>query len=119
MSITFSVVGERIDWDNDADADKYINMSNVNAADVLDALGYSLAPDYSGEVRSRELALRCLRVIGQGEDAELPMVESGGPGTGQCRVISCGRRAGYVVERATQLLALCKRAGDLGMVSYG
>jgi len=35
------------------------------------------------------------------------------------RVIDCGRRSGYCEERAQQLLAMCERAGDLGIISWG
>jgi hypothetical protein len=49
-----------------------------------------------------------------------PTVDIGGPGTGQCRVISFGRDRDYVTQRLENFLALTKVAMEHGFsVSFG
>lgn len=93
--------------------DAEINMANGNALDLLRWLG--LTVDYCGEVLASDLAPILRRRLwdeSRNHDAATSGEESGGPGTGQCRMISMGRTSGYLRQRCEQLLATCERAGD-------
>ena len=116
MSITFSIQGEHHCGDYDcADCNaRQLNLANRNALDLLVFLG--IEPDYCGGIRGRELAQRVENALADphATDPEVPTTESRGG-----RVISCGRPAGYLRERATWLLDIARLAGDLGRVSWG
>lgn len=112
MSMDFSVVGEKRhcnEWCAECDK-QFINMSNVNACDVLRALGIDTSECY-GEMPARKLAKLCR--------ANLNIVDPGQEGYEEGRVINCARRPGYLNERIAQILALCERAGDLGKIAWG
>jgi hypothetical protein len=109
-------------WAKDLDApdqfscdvcDSEINMSNANAGDLLVWVG--LPNEYCGNVSASDLAPILRRRLwdeSRNHDAATSGEESGGPGTGQCRMISMGRTSGYLRQRCEQLLATCERAGD-------
>lgn len=93
--------------------DHEINMANDSALDLLRWLG--LTVDYCGDVPAKELAPILRRRLwdeSRNHDAAIPGEVSGGPGTGQCQFVDCGRAAGYLRQRCEQLLATCERAGD-------
>ena len=83
-----------------------VNMANGNARNILAALG--ITGDLWGSMDGRQL----LRAI-DGCDpawAERAHEESGGPGTGQCRVINCGLSAADVAERLAILREIAAEA---------
>jgi len=93
--------------------DAQINMANSNAMDLFTWLG--LPMEYIGSIPARELAPKLRRRLWDVErnhDEAIPGEESGGPGTGQCRMIYAGRRPGYLRSQCERLLATCERAGD-------
>ena len=93
--------------------DAEINLANGNALDLLRWLG--LTVDYCGEVSAKELAPVLRRRLwdeSRNHDAAISGEESGGPGTGQCRMISVGRDPGYLRRQCERLLATCERAGE-------
>lgn len=93
--------------------DAEINLANDNALDLLRWL--SLPVDYCGDVPAMELAPILRRRLwdeSRNHDSALASEESGGPGTGQCRLISMGRDSGYLRRQCERLLATCDRAGD-------
>lgn len=94
-----------------------LNLSNVNACDLLRWLDYE--PDYAGELSARDLAARCRRRLwpeARNVDAAVPQTES--RGARGARFIECGREAGYLRDRTERLLAVAQAAGD-GLVYYG
>lgn len=100
MSITFFADAER----------EGLNLSNVNAADLMRWLGYE--PDCCGSLEARELAARCRRRLwpeARNFDAALAGEVQRAPG--RATFIYCGRRAGYLRERTSQLLALAESPG--------
>lgn len=119
MSVTFWVTGEETDPER---RETFVNVANDNAADLLRWLGIPFdAGDLWGEAKASELAALCRRRLWNepiNQDPGVQGSESGGPGTGQVRVVDCGRRPGYLPERAAELLALCVRAGG-GRISWG
>lgn len=90
-----------------------LNMANGNAADLFRWLG--IEPDLwtAPAMLARDLAVACRRRswdVQRNHDPAREPVESGGPGTGQCRLVECGRPADYLRGRAAALLAVCEQA---------
>ena len=109
MSITFNVEGERPDLDR---PETYLNVNNMNGAELLRWLGLSGEP--YGEVSTSDLEARCRRRLwpeprnaDTGRSAEEPEEHRG-------RVHIGGRRAGYLPEKAEELVKLCERAKARG-----
>lgn len=105
MSVTFWIEGVAIDHD---DPRTFVNVSNLNARDLLDWLGYVAGPCLSGSLDSRELAARCRRRLWdepRNQDAAIPpeSMRSG-------RVVICGRLAGTLRTRCEDLLKLAEGA---------
>jgi hypothetical protein len=102
MSVTFSIEGQRPDYD---DPSTFVNLSNVNAADLLEWL--ALPRDLWGQIDARELAARCRRrlwdVPRNHDPGRAPIVQG--------RLVTCGRFAGYLRERTADILRLAERAG--------
>jgi hypothetical protein len=101
MSVTFWIEGHESDEDP--------NLSNVNAARVLDALGLldRDADGYADLCGAREA-----RVF-QGYTVlalALTPADAGVPSTQTGNMIDCGRPAGYLQERITQLHDLAAAA---------
>jgi hypothetical protein len=101
----------------------YLDFSTSNAADLLRWLGYELDPedgDVSGFLAPGDLRARCERRMRETPEnfaEDLPKASWTGRGRDPmglpgARVITCGRRAGYLRERTAELLALAVRAGD-------
>lgn len=107
MSVTYHVEGERSDFER---PETFVNMHIGNAADVAEWLG--LDEWRYGEIEASELAARCRRRLWPEARNQDPGVEGSESG----RVITGGRRAGYLPEKAAELLALCERAGDKRIV---
>ena len=107
MSVTFQIEGERADLETGAN---YLNLANGNAAELLRWLG--LEDGNYGAIRSTDLAARCRRRLWPEKRNEDP----GREGAENGRVIDCGRRAGYLPEKAADLLKLCERAGHRRIV---
>jgi hypothetical protein len=114
MSVTFHVQHEH----PDLDGDRYLNLANANARDLLRWLGYAPC-DLNGLIPGPELASRCrerLRLIaGNIDPARLPSEWRGANG---CRVLYFGRHEGYLHDRCEQLLLLAEAAGERNIV-YG
>ncbi len=102
MSVDFTIEGERMDLET---GENYLNLSNVNAMDLLRWLGV-LAPGEHGRIHSAELSALCRRRLWPEKRNEDPGREASEEG----RVIDCGRREGYLPEKAQALLKLCERA---------
>jgi hypothetical protein len=104
MSVTFAAQSVLVDED---DSSSYLNISNVNARELLTWLGLSPDDDLDGECAVLDLAARCRRrlwPIPRNEDAGVPSAEFGGNGTGECRTVD-------LPETTARLLELCERAG--------
>jgi hypothetical protein len=107
MSMTFRANGEGAE----------MNLSNVNACDLLRWLAYDPVPE-GADLTARDLAARCRRRL-------WPEARNFDPAVGAittrsvtgARLVECGRREGYLRERTEQLLRLADAAGD-GVVSY-
>ncbi len=104
MSITF--------WTTNDDEAGGLNLSNVNACDLLRWLGYS--PEPSGELAARDLAARCRRRLWPDAWNDDPAI----PAHAEGRFVTVGRAPGYLRERTGHLLAIAERAGD-GAVLFG
>lgn len=104
-----------------------INLANGNAAAILSLIdpasvlddgcyGSWQGPDLA---RVRSATIKALNTEIQNR-AQVDPWESGGPGTGQCRIISGGRDAEYVTRTLERFLALTKVAMDHSMtVQFG
>ncbi|MFA5186572.1 MAG: hypothetical protein WC551_08870 [Patescibacteria group bacterium] len=100
------------------------NFANVNARAVLEALGIS-SPELYGEIKHEDLPSfirKIIRVMNtqavHGMTRETR--ESGGTGTGHCRVIECGTSVERCTERLDQLLTLAKWAQENNLgISWG
>ena len=106
MSVTF--------YSNGIDSE--INLSNVNAARVLETLGYDLGDltgeDTAGAFLGRVLVALAITPV----DAGVPSTVSGG-GNG-LTWIDCGRREGYLQERLVQLHELAETAPSGAVISW-
>ncbi|QGH75334.1 hypothetical protein I5G61_gp86 [Mycobacterium phage Quesadilla] len=108
MSVTFTAAGVPQDEDGFGELD--VNMSNSNAARVAEALGFSLDPDWCGEMDAEAFLGRVLMALAVSPaDEGMPSFEVAGPGA---RMIEGARRPGYLQDRLAQLheLALWARA---------
>jgi hypothetical protein len=77
MSVTFTVKGERANWET---GEGFVNLANGNAREVLLWLGYAVE-DLWGELHAKELAARCRRRLWnepRNHDPEKPGFEGRG-----------------------------------------
>jgi len=107
VGVTFKVEGERLNW---AAPDTFVDANLSNAAALLAWL--DLPADLHGQLPARELAARCRRRLWP----EARNVDEGEAGAESGRVISGGRRPGYLEGRTADLLRVCDRAGDRNVV---
>ena len=111
MSTTFSIAGRRYDVDDES---TYVNLSSVNARELLKMLGLE-NDELLGEFRARGLVPRCKEVLralrAQGDEGEEGVTEG--------RYHFAGRSPGLLTRRAKELLALCEKAGELGLITWG
>lgn len=99
-------------------ADPEVNVSNVNAATLLDVLGIQVGAEFedrccgvmpADEFLGRVLVARALNPA----DAGVPVIQVG-------NVVDCGRAEGYVDERLEQLQSVAEFATSKGLqVSWG
>jgi hypothetical protein len=135
MSVTFESPSIPSDVET---GEGQINVSNVNACDILRWLDIPLdGPDgLLGSISARELAARCRRRlwdIPQNHDEGLAATDSGEnrlfviepdgsqrlvAGEPGPRVIFGGRPPGYLRQKTKQLLELAEKAGD-GVITWG
>jgi hypothetical protein len=98
-----------------------LNLTNSNAHLILDTLGIE-CKDLCGQVEPHDLLSRIGRarrsVSASPDEFGRSFDESGGPGTGQCRMISCGIDAEGVLERLARLEAVALACGDGDMVGW-
>lgn len=110
MSVTFTAAGTDELFELD------VNMSNSNAAMVAAALGFSLDPDWVGEMEARDFQGRVLLALAiSPADEGMPSYEHVGPGA---RMIEGARRPGYLQERLGQLHELASWAVDHGALIW-
>ncbi len=85
------------------------NFANGNAAALLALIGL-VSPYGTGDVKACEVAgkirLMIRRLNGDVSGATSESFEYGGPGTGHCRVIECGRDEDYIMRGLQSLLAV-------------
>jgi hypothetical protein len=106
MSVTFTAAGA-----DERELD--VNMSNSNAAMVAEALGFSLDPDWCGEMGGADFQGRVLLALAiSPADEGMPSYEHAGPGA---RMIEGARRPGYLQERLGQLHELASFAVETGV----
>ena len=114
MSVTFWIAGER--QDPEAWEERFVNLCNANARDLLAWLALPGGGDLCGDIPARELAARCRRRLwdeARNHDAGIePAVEHGG------RLVVGGREPGYLRRRTEQLLNLCALAGEEGVIAW-
>jgi hypothetical protein len=118
MSVTFYISGKD-DSLTQLQHGCALNVNNVNACELIEALGLDVVSphDLIGEIRGRDLKARCLKALaGPRDDSAIEQIES--VGAKGSRVIECGRRPGYVTEKLQAMLRLAEAAGDLGIVVW-
>jgi len=99
-----------------------INMANGNAYAIMELLGCNL--DYSGHVKVEDLPriqraiIKARNVASVRTGATAEPYESGGPGTGQCRVVYCGRDDYYVSRRLSEFQELVEHCQEKGCGFY-
>jgi hypothetical protein len=107
MSVTFTIHESshcRFSWHCTECATFEVNVTNVNAVDLLQWLG--LEPTPTGSIAPSELAARCRRRLWP----EPRNLDPGVPGHVEGRVTFCGRAEGYLRQRTRELLRLAERA---------
>lgn len=93
--------------------DEYsVNMSNSNAADVIEALGYPRDEYCSGEAEPDDLIGRCLIAEAIAPDPALPSYTQ--TGINGARLIDAGRAPGYIRSKCYQIRVLAEQAKVLG-----
>jgi hypothetical protein len=115
MSVTFFVVGEppHCQLDDGSCYDcrlRSLNLSNVNARVLLEFVGLADTVD-SGRARARELARRIHAVR---KMAALDIPES----KQHAGLVEFRRHVTHYENRLAELLELCIRAGDLGVIAW-
>lgn len=116
MSVTFSIRGVEVDYDN-PEPGTYLNLSNANARLVLQRLGLA-SEDLYGSVRGEALIRLCERALKNNQDdGGTPDVEESAPGL--ATVIYGGQRPGYFSEKFNLLREMGVRAGQLGVIIWG
>jgi len=94
-----------------------INMANGNAYAMLALLGLP-TDDCCGDVTAENLPsvlraiIKAQNVSARRQDATATPYESGGPGTGQCRVVYCGRDEDYISMRLRELMTLAQHCQE-------
>jgi len=99
------------DYTCDDCTDVSINLGNSNAYDLMRWL--DIRADEYGDIPARELAAKCQRRlwdVDRNHDPEVEGWEQGGEG--KARVISCGRRPGYLRDTTERLLKVAQKAGE-------
>jgi hypothetical protein len=115
VSVTFSIRGAGYDVD---DEKTFVNVSNTNARDLLIRLGLGDEPgdnELRGNRRAKDLARRCRDEL----TAEKKNQDTGIEGFSDGRFHFGGRSPGLLNRRIQELLDLCERAGDLGVIYWG
>lgn len=114
MSVTFNVRGIEANWET---GEGVFNLSNANAREVLALLGLE-DPYLCGTARCRDVVAACDRALASGmkDGVRLGSVSTGPQG---CTVVECGRPAGYLAHRISQLRELARQGGDLGTLCWG
>lgn len=87
-----------------------VNVSNTNAAAVLDRLGVEF--DYCGTMEADDLLGRALVANVGRDDSGVPSVED--TGRNGATIIECGLRAGYFDGTMGRLVALANAAAERG-----
>lgn len=95
------------------DAAPEVNLANVNAADLLAALGYD-ADDLYGEAEAEDFLGRVLLRIGLPADEPVPTVET--RGALGARFVSRGRPEGALQGYCERLVAVAEAARRAGAV---
>lgn len=114
MSVSFSL--------RDTLTSEIINLSNSNAKDLAQHLGFELHQDdgSTGSMPAHELAVLCRRalmcVVDGDVDPEIPTTIERHPG--HATFIGCGRPAGYLREKTKLLLEMCEMAHEGEMVDW-
>lgn len=90
-----------------------VNVSNANARDLLAAMGF-YSPDLGGSADA-DVFVRRAMLLANGRDMAAEVVETGGPGTGEARMIDCGRPEGYSLERGLALMKLAQAGVERGL----
>lgn len=98
----------------EANAAPEINVSNSNAAELLDVLGIAVGEDFSdrcaGSLPGEDFLGRVLIALAVAPaDAGVPAVRDG-------NVISCGRSEGYVQDRLGSLREVAEHAAARGLL---
>ncbi len=120
MSVTFSVRElRRMEWGGEQrdvwcvvkGAAEGVNFANGNARLVLETLGIE-SEELCGQARPADLLARIGRaragLAQQPAEFERPLRESGGPGTGQCRMVTPGLTADQILEHLARLESLAR-----------
>ena len=106
MSVTFTAQACPLELD--------VNMSNSNAARVSETLGFSLDPDWCGDMPAPDFKGRVLLALALAPtDEGMPSYEHV-TGPNSARFIEGARAPGYLQERLTELLALAEWAVSNG-----
>lgn len=93
---------------HDASNTSVINMSNINARDVLDSLGVNIEDEgWAGSFDARDLMARIdIALSIAPSSAEIPTIQ-------ERNMVICGREEGYVQNRLREILAVCEDAVNL------
>lgn len=94
------------------------NFANDNARLILAHLGIQQDWPIVGSAPVDDLLARCVAARATGgnlDDGGFATRDTGGPGTGQCRMIDVGLRPGYFADAVSRIEAVCEEAKACGM----
>ena len=90
-----------------------VNVSNTNARDILEVLGYE-QDELCGSATSDDFMGRILIALAVAPESAERVTEVSHSNYGGT-IVSCGREAGYVQKRLNDLLTVVTDAVDSGM----
>lgn len=93
-----------------------VNVSNTNARDILEVLGYE-QDELCGSATSDDFMGRILIALAIAPESAERVTEVSRSNYGST-IINCGRDAGYIQDRLTDLLDVVSDASNAGMGIY-
>jgi hypothetical protein len=110
MGATFCIRGVGYDVD---DYSSFVDMSYSTCEEIFARLRID-ADVVAGEIRAKELKVRCEAALESPEAAQ----DGGLPAVQEDNYHFMGRPAGRINLRIKELLTLCERAGELGLIHW-
>jgi hypothetical protein len=119
MSVTFTIKGSGplFDEEGNETGEPYVDFSNANGRRVILQLQLPGGDESQpcGSIRGKELREACERYLANID----PSLERAKPAVIEGNFIECGQPQDSFSRRVSSLLELARKAGDLGIITYG